>query len=58
MYRVTITNKRTKEVKILESGVAADQAIRFCESWGWSYSDEHGKDYWLNYEPEEIKREE
>lgn len=41
------TNKRTKEEIIIEEGLTAEAAERFCEEWGWTYTDEDGVSYWL-----------
>lgn len=49
MYRVIATAKGTKETIILESGLTEKQALKFCESWGWSY-DDGLFNYWLDYE--------
>lgn len=49
-YRVNIINKVTKEVTVLYEELTEKEAVKFCEMWGWSYCDEHGKSYWLEYE--------
>lgn len=41
-------NDRSESMNVLVS-VTVEQAQRYCEQWGWSYS-EDGKDYWLNIE--------
>lgn len=48
-YNVYITDRKTKEVQVLESGLTEKQAEKFCEEWGWMYTDENGKTFWLGY---------
>ena len=48
--KVVIINKRTKEEKVLESGLTEKEAESFCEAWGWYYTDETGKTFWLAIE--------
>lgn len=48
-YKVIATLKGTDKETILENNLTEKQALKFCESWGWSYDDEY-KSYWLGYE--------
>ena len=48
-YNIYITDRKTNESFILESGVTERQAESFCESWGWFYCDENGKTWYLGY---------
>lgn len=50
-YCVVATRKsdRSESMNVLVS-VTAEQAQRYCEQWGWSYS-EGEKNYWLSIEP-------
>lgn len=48
---VVAVDKITKHERILFEG-SPDEEVRFCEQWGWSYSDEYG-DYWLGINTEE-----
>lgn len=41
MYRVIATLKGTEQETVLETGLTEKQALKFCESWGWSYSDSY-----------------
>lgn len=45
--RIILIDKETKEETTLEDNVPEEKAERFCEMWGWNYSDENGKSYWL-----------
>lgn len=49
-WKVNIINKRTKEKTLLYNGLTEQQAERFCESWGWMYTDENNITYWLELE--------
>jgi hypothetical protein len=49
-YNINIINKVTGEKKVLYSELTEEQATRFCEMWGWSYSDENHVSHWLEYE--------
>lgn len=46
MTRVVRVNKTTGEEVFLEEFEMVSQAERFCEEWGWTYSDGRD-DYWL-----------
>lgn len=49
LYRVIATEKGTEKTIVLSSGITEEKALKFCESWGWSYDDGY-KSYWLGYE--------
>lgn len=49
-WKINIINKRTKEKTTLYNGLTEQQAERFCESWGWIYTDENNISYWLELE--------
>ena len=53
-YQINIISKATGEKTVLESELTEKQAISFCEMWGWSYCDEYGKSYWLEWETQEV----
>ena len=40
-------NKRTGEIVELEKGLTPEQAEKFAEEWGWSYSDGNGNDFYI-----------
>lgn len=48
---VVAVDKITKQERVLFEG-SPNEEVRFCEQWGWSYSDEYG-DYWLGINTEE-----
>ena len=49
MFNIIITDKVTKEEKIIDIVKTEEQAESYCDSWGWMYSDEKGVNYWLDY---------
>lgn len=55
MYRVTAKPKgRLGLRRTLEIFKTEKEALKFCEMWGWSYCDEDGKSWWLDYEEMEC----
>ena len=51
MFEVLLISKHTnKRVETIASNVSEAEALNICEEWGWSYSDEKGCSYWLDYE--------
>lgn len=52
-YKIIATRKTNKKEKlVLASNVTEKVAREYCECWGWNYSDEKGRGYWLDYEPD------
>jgi hypothetical protein len=49
-YNLYITDRQTKEVTVLDSGLTEEKALKFCEEWGWMYTDENSKTFWLGYD--------
>jgi len=50
MYKVVAIRKSDKKEHIYAKGLTKRAAEKICESWGWSYRDEKGVGYWLDYE--------
>ena len=48
---VMTVDKITKQERMVFHG-SPDEEVRFCERWGWMYSDEYGS-YWLGINTEE-----
>lgn len=60
MYNLLITPKDRvkKHTLILDRVSTEQQAIKFCEQWGWSYDDGQ-QSYWLDYkEIKEVEKNE
>ena len=50
--KVLLIDKITREKIVFEENLTEKQAMRICEEWGWSYCDENGRMFWLEYEGE------
>lgn len=51
MYQVYLISKKTRQRhKVIETNLTEEQASRICEQWGWNYCDEHGVNWWIDYE--------
>ena len=50
MYNIIITDRITKEEMVLTTKNTEKSAESFCEAWGWFYTDENNKTFWLGYE--------
>lgn len=51
MFKVIGIRKTNKSnIVIIIDNLTEQQAERFCEAWGWSYTDENNISYWLDYE--------
>ena len=54
MYNVIGTHKVTKKRMIIEPHMTETQALKMCESWGWTYDDgTTNGSYWMSMEMEE-----
>jgi len=49
-YNIYIIDRKTKQRQLLTTRNSEKSALSFCESWGWFYTDEHNKTFWLEYE--------
>lgn len=49
MFNIIILDKTTHAAKVIDTFDNEEKAINFCEAWGWIYSDEKGKSYYLDY---------
>lgn len=50
MYNIIIIDKITKKSSVLDVVKTEEEAEAFCDSWGWFYTDEQGRTYYLSYE--------
>jgi|GEM_PF-5456724 len=48
-YQVYLLDKDTGEKTMYIDGLSEEEAESICEAWGWNYSDENGKSYWMGY---------
>lgn len=55
-FRVYTVSKSTRQrVGVILTGLTEAQAQSFCEAWGWSFCDEEGVSYWIDYEEENAE---
>ena len=49
MIKIYGKNRISGEEKIIETVPSIEAAEKFCEEWGWIYSDENGHSWWLSF---------